>query len=513
MTTAAILQPSYLSWPGHFYWMMNCDVFIFLDDVQFTRHDWRNRNYIKTPNGKQLLTVPVHWYGNSYCPINEVAIAKGQNWAKKHLNALRSAYGKAPYFKKYFPYFEEIFSKDWHLLSDFTIKTMKDLAGFLDIKPQFVISSELNIATENSTEKLVKLCQAVGADTYLAGHRGYENYIEHNLFRDAGIDIIVKDYSPIEYPQLWGDFIPHLSAVDLLLNCGPMSKSFIEDKAEDVNEKVKVGLKAISSDANGQECLTCNNITKLRNNEKISSPHIFCWKNEYDSCFLKRDVYAFSLLPSEKDVILKEFRTFENLPNGLIIGRIPIGNSQVLQNAVQAGFRILCPMVDLELSLNDHVVAECDKDIRIAAPSDHKEVMDIASKVFSITRFHREQTMCVLADEYHKIWAKNCLSGDQADIVLVYGENGVAGFISLVYNSHTKDVRIVLIGVLPEKEGSGVGKRLLNAGIKWAQKVNAVNLCVRTEADNDAALAFYLKNGFRLKELSVYLRKDNISKR
>jgi len=229
MTTAAILQPSYLSWPGHFYWMKNCDVFIFLDDAQFTRQDWRNRNFIKTAQGKQLLTVPVHWYGNSYAPINTIEIANEHQWAKKHSQALRIAYGRAPYFKQYFPYFEKIFSRNWKMLSGLTITTMKDLAAFLDIRPRFVVSSELKIHTENSTDKLVKLCQAVGAKTYVAGKRGYENYIEHRYFEEAGIKIIVKDYASIEYPQLWGNFISHLSVVDLLFNCGAESKQYIEN--------------------------------------------------------------------------------------------------------------------------------------------------------------------------------------------------------------------------------------------------------------------------------------------
>ncbi len=128
MATAAILQPSYLPWMGHFYWMSNCDVFIFLDDVQYTRQDWRNRNYIKTRQGKQLLTVPVHWYGNSYCPINEITIANEHQWAKKHLQALRMAYGGALYFKQYFSYFEGVLSRSWRMLSDLTITTMKDIA-------------------------------------------------------------------------------------------------------------------------------------------------------------------------------------------------------------------------------------------------------------------------------------------------------------------------------------------------------------------------------------------------
>lgn len=230
MRIAGILQPSYLSWPGHYYWIKNCDVFILLDDVQFTRHDWRNRNYIKTPRGKQLITIPVHWYGNSYCLINQIEIANEHKWADNQLKTLRLAYARAPYFKDYFPYLEDILLRKWKMLSQLTITTMKDMANFLNIKTPIMVSSDFNISpTNNSTEKLVKLCREVGVDTYLAGRRGYENYIDHRLFSEAGINIIVKDYISQEYPQLWGAFISHLSVVDLLFNCGLKSSEFLED--------------------------------------------------------------------------------------------------------------------------------------------------------------------------------------------------------------------------------------------------------------------------------------------
>src|SRR5208283_4675860 len=333
-TTAAILQPSYLSWPGHFYWMKNSDVFILLDDVQYTRQDWRNRNYIKGPNGKQLLTVPVHWYGNSYCAINKITVDNKQNWAGRHLNALRLAYGRAPHFKEYFPYFEMIFSKNWEFLSDLTVATMKDLAAFLDIRPRFVISSDLSITADNTTEKLVKLCQAVGADTYLAGRRGYDNYIDHKLFHGAGIGITVKDYQPIEYPQLWGGFTSHLSVVDLLFNCGKDSPKYIVDKPE-----MSAACPGLSKEA-------YRNASELSMDTWAEGFHASYAKNEYDSLFFKQDVYSFFLSETGDSLTHKQL-----MPRGLIVGRIPAGMTKALQQAVQYGFEILCTMADLEFSL------------------------------------------------------------------------------------------------------------------------------------------------------------------
>ncbi len=167
-------------------------------------------------------------------------------------------------------------------------------------------------------------------------------------------------------------------------------------------------------------------------------------------------------------------------------------------------------MAELELYFRDQSPKGHDERIRVAELSDHIGVMNVAEKGFSVSRFHREQTMSADANAYHKKWAENCLNGNLADVVIVSrGADSIDGFIAAAYNKNKKEAKVVLIGVLPEKQDMGVGKSLLNAGIKWAKDAGAAKLCVRTEADNDAALAFYLKNGFRLKELSFYLRKDN----
>ena len=166
--------------------------------------------------------------------------------------------------------------------------------------------------------------------------------------------------------------------------------------------------------------------------------------NEYDSRFFKRDVYSISLLPQEQ--------VPSELPDGLIIARIPAKNVMALQEAIGAGFEILCPMADLELSLENLASKEFGKNVRIAKLADSKEIIDIAGRCFSLSRFHREQTMSPQASEYHKEWVKNCLNGNQADIVLVSGESGnIDGFISISYHRQERKAKIVLIGVSPEK--------------------------------------------------------------
>ena len=119
-----ILQPSYIPWRGYFDQIRRADLFIFYDDVQYDKHGWRNRNQIKTAQGKQWLTISVHSKGvTEGIPIKDVRIDWSKPWAKNHLKALTFAYAKAPYFKKYLPLIESFYERRDETLADFTIFT------------------------------------------------------------------------------------------------------------------------------------------------------------------------------------------------------------------------------------------------------------------------------------------------------------------------------------------------------------------------------------------------------
>jgi hypothetical protein len=220
----AVHQPQYLPWLGYFDKMIQADVFCYLDNVQYKKSEWQNRNRIKTAQSWQWLTVPVRYRFPQ--KINEVEVNNTQKWHKKHLQALITNYSKAPYFKDYLSPLEEFLGKGWELLSELNISLIECLREFLglDHKPA-VPASSLSLSDE-PTERLIDICKSVGANTYLCGQDG-QKYMDLDRFKENGIRVITQEFKHPVYPQLYSEFQSHLSAVDLLFNCGPQSVEII----------------------------------------------------------------------------------------------------------------------------------------------------------------------------------------------------------------------------------------------------------------------------------------------
>jgi hypothetical protein len=222
----AVHQPQYLPWLGYFDKMRRADVFCYLNDVQYKKNEWQNRNRIKTAQNWQWITVPVRYRFPE--KINEVQINNTTHWSKKHLQALITNYSRAPYFKAYISIFEDIFSKEWELISELNVYLIERLRSVLDIQEKrTVISSDLNLRND-PTDRLIDICKALGADTYLAGQGGVD-YMDLERFKKNGLKLIIQEFNHPIYPQLFKDFQPHLSVVDLLFNCGLESMNIIRE--------------------------------------------------------------------------------------------------------------------------------------------------------------------------------------------------------------------------------------------------------------------------------------------
>lgn len=222
-----ILQPGYLPWLGFFEQMYKSDVFVIYDDVQYDKEGWRNRNRIKTANGIQWLTVPVYVKLKESLPVNEVRIDNKSNWRKKHLLSIKHSYSKAPFFRKYVDIFEEAYSKDWEFLVDIDMYFIVKFKGCLGMDVKKIIrSSELDASEVSDQgdkmERLVRICSMFGADTFYEGAAG-RDYIDDGYFASRGIKVEYQDYKHPVYKQLYGDFVPYLSVVDLLFNHGDES--------------------------------------------------------------------------------------------------------------------------------------------------------------------------------------------------------------------------------------------------------------------------------------------------
>lgn len=225
---AVILQPSYIPWRGYFDQIYRSDVFVFYDDVQYDKRGWRNRNRIKTNQGGQWLTIPVHSRGAMVenTPINQIEIDWEQPWNHQHLKALQYHYGKAPYFKTYYPWLEEVYSRRPALLADFTIPFSIELAHRLGIEQtRFLRSSELQAAGKK-TDRLVDILVKIGARHYISGPSA-KDYIEAEKFHQAGITLEYMQYNYPEYPQLYPPYDPFVTILDLLMMTGPEAPHFI----------------------------------------------------------------------------------------------------------------------------------------------------------------------------------------------------------------------------------------------------------------------------------------------
>ncbi len=219
-------QPYFAPFPGFFYKAHLSDVFVILDEVQFPRGTtWITRNRIKTDQGILWMTIPVTKRGLGLQRISDVRIYGGGRWRTKHLESLKSAYAHAPYFRDHLEFLEQIFSERYEKIIDLNMAIMGRLFEALGIGTERKLLSDLKIDA-TGTARIVEICKRLGADRFFA-QAPAGKYLEAELFESAGISLeFFKPPSPV-YPQLWGDFIPKLSAFDLVFNCGPKARDIL----------------------------------------------------------------------------------------------------------------------------------------------------------------------------------------------------------------------------------------------------------------------------------------------
>lgn len=230
----AILQSGYLPWKGYFDIIHDVDELIFLDDVQYTRQDWRNRNRIKTANGVEWLTIPVGTdIRRRICDVE----LPSDVWAAAHWRRISETYARAPFFAHYRPFFEEIYlARSWRLLSDLNQHLIRAIATeLLGIRTSF--GNSRGIAPElRRQERLLAILRETGASAYLSGPAA-KSYIEPERFEAEGVELTWKDYGGYpEYPQSHPPFEHRVSIIDLLFHTGPDAPQFIWGWRNSVHE-------------------------------------------------------------------------------------------------------------------------------------------------------------------------------------------------------------------------------------------------------------------------------------
>ncbi len=214
--TIAIHQPNYIPWLGFFYKVAKCDIFVFHDDVQFSKKGMHNFHYIKSSNNLLRLKIPVlHKHGQL---INEIVTKDELNWQNNHLNLIEENYRKAPYFKEVYEDFSLLINKKHTSLSELNIDIIKFISHKFGLFPQFINASELNLTTFKE-EKVIDLIKNLEGTIYYSGI-GAKAYQTESNFQACGIRLKYSTFNPFTYPQQFEPYESNVCVLDYLMNCG-----------------------------------------------------------------------------------------------------------------------------------------------------------------------------------------------------------------------------------------------------------------------------------------------------
>jgi hypothetical protein len=217
----AIHQPQFFPYPGFFQKLSAADAFVIMDDVQYDKR-FTNRNKILAPQGPIWLTVPID-KADKFSSNMTVEVNNAVPWRAEHWKKLTYSYKNSAFFHLYREYFEDLYGREHGLLFDLDLETTRAVMRWLDLDIPVVRESELGVTGEG-TQRLVNVCRAMGADTYVSGVGG-KNYMNEGLFREHGVTLQYQPYAPTPYPQRFvSEFVPNLSILDMLFNVGPESR-------------------------------------------------------------------------------------------------------------------------------------------------------------------------------------------------------------------------------------------------------------------------------------------------
>lgn len=212
-------QPNLYPYPGFFAKIATADLFVIVDNVQYVKKEYHNRNKIKfSDSSAKWITIPVKNSGRYKQLINEAEIDYSTDWRKSHLRTFELNYKKAKFFKEYFSILKKLLTSEWIKNADFNIEFIKITCEYLRIKTPILVASELGIKGESSY-LIADICKKTSSDTYLHGIHSLD-YVDFTYLEKNNIKSLIQIFECPQYPQLHGDFIPNLSIIDTIMNCG-----------------------------------------------------------------------------------------------------------------------------------------------------------------------------------------------------------------------------------------------------------------------------------------------------
>ena len=218
--TVVIHQPDFMPYLGFFDRLLHADIYVVLETAQYvngTSRSWMNRDKIKTEKGEQWITVCVKKAPRE-TRIKDILLLDDDKWRRNNLGLLHQNYRKAPFYKEIMPYLERLYAGDYLYFWDFSFASIRMLMELFGIEIETVFASDLDPQGKNN-DMIVDILNKLGAKTYLSG-TGAADYYDPKVYERAGIRVVWQEFTHPVYPQQFGEFIPYLSSIDLLFNCG-----------------------------------------------------------------------------------------------------------------------------------------------------------------------------------------------------------------------------------------------------------------------------------------------------
>jgi len=222
-------QPSYLPWLGYLDKMAKADVFVVMDDLQYEKENFQNRNRLKHNHGPGWLTVPLERGAQTDRICDKRILNLGdrrEHWQRRHWRAIEIHYRKTPYFATYADELHDVYTRPWTRLVDLDLHILALARRWFGITRPNLTSSSLEL-TGQRTARIIDMCKKVGARVYLSGRGGSTSYLDVDALRAAGIEVAWQHFQHPVYPQRYAalGFIPNLAFLDLLFNCGAESRT------------------------------------------------------------------------------------------------------------------------------------------------------------------------------------------------------------------------------------------------------------------------------------------------
>ncbi len=214
-----IHQPDFMPYLGFFDRLLRADIYVVFDNVQYVRgsRGWTGRDKIKTRNGEKWISISVQKAPQDTA-ISQILLSEDNSWRENHLNLFYENYKKCPFYGEIMPYVEKLYSYRCERMMDFNLESIKMLMELFDIQVDMVMAGGLNVTGKNNA-LIINIMKQLGCTKYLSGV-GARDYYKPELYKEAGIDVIWQKFEHPVYRQEYGDFIPYLSSIDLLFNCG-----------------------------------------------------------------------------------------------------------------------------------------------------------------------------------------------------------------------------------------------------------------------------------------------------